>query len=314
LSRIIRGFALLSVLITVGCSAQTPSGGAKVSPELKRKIELQIRNRFQSLPPTVSFEIGDRKPSDVPGWDAVPVTLKSARGDQTLDLLLSKDDKQLAHMERFNLDSVPGSNVVLKDRPIRGNPEAKVTVISFDDFQCPYCSVMHQKLFPGLLKEYGEKVRFIYKDYPLEQIHPWAIHAAVNANCIADQKRDSAYWEYADYVHANQQTISKNDKGDKRPQIEQFNRLDDAAREVATKSGLDAARLNACIKKQDDTAVRASMKEGDALGVDGTPTIFINGERIGGDTDVQNIRTILNRALVAAGEQPPQTPTATVTK
>jgi protein-disulfide isomerase len=314
LSRIIRGFALLSVLITVGCSAQTPSSGAKLSPELKRKIELQIRNRFQSLPPTVTFEIGDRKPSDVPGWDAVPVTLKSARGNQTLDLLLSKDDKQLAHMERFNLDAVPGSNVDLKDRPIRGNPEAKVTVISFDDFQCPFCSVMHQKLFPGLLKEYGEKVRFIYKDYPLEQIHPWAIHAAVNANCIAEQKKDSAYWEFADYVHANQQTVSKNDKGDKRPQIEQFNRLDDAAREVATRNGLDAARLNACIKKQDDTAVRASMQEGDALGVDGTPTIFINGERIGGDTDVQNIRTILNRALVAAGEQPPQTPTATVTK
>lgn len=314
MSRIIRGFALLSVLITVGCSAQTPSTGGKLSPELKRKIELQIRNRFQSLPPSVTFEVGDRKPSDVPGWDAIPVTLISQRGKQTLDLLLSKDDKQLAHMERFNLDAIPGSTIKLEGRPIRGNPNAKVTVISFDDFQCPFCSVMHQKLFPEILKEYGDKVRFIYKDYPLDQIHPWAIHAAVNANCIAEQKND-AYWDYADYVHANQQTITKNDKGEKRPKIEQFNHLDNAAREIAAKAGLDADRLNACIKKQDETAVRASMKEGDALGVDGTPTIFINGERIGGDTDVDNIRAILNRALVAAGEQAPQIPTAsTVTK
>jgi protein-disulfide isomerase len=299
--------------MTVGCSAQTAPGG-KVSPELQRKIELQLRNRFQSLPPSVTFEIGERKTSDIPGWDIIPVTLVSPRGKQTLDLLLSKDDKQMAHLERFNLDAIPGGNIKLDGRPIRGNPNAKVTVISFDDFQCPYCSVMHQKLFPGILKEYGDRVRFIYKDYPLEQIHPWAIHAAVNGNCIADQKNDAAYWDYADYVHANQQKITKNDKGDKRPQIEQFNMLDDAARDIAAKSGLDAGRLNACIKKQDDSIVRASMKEGDALGVDGTPTIFINGERIGGDTDVQNIRTILNRALVAAGEQPPQTPTATVTK
>jgi protein-disulfide isomerase len=216
-------------------------------------------------------------------------------------------------MERFNLDTVPGSTADLKGRPVRGNPNAKVTLLSYDDFQCPFCSVMHQKLFPALLTEYGSRVRFIYKDYPLEQIHPWAVRAAVNANCIAQQKND-AYWEYADYVHANQQKISKNDKGEKRPQVEQFNSLDTAAREIGTKGGLDPERLNACIKKQDDSAVRASMKEGDSLGVDGTPTIFINGERIGGDTDVENIRMILNRALVAAGEQPPQTPTATVTK
>jgi protein-disulfide isomerase len=305
--------ALLLAIAAVGCSAQAPSGtqtGTKIEPELQRKIELQIRNRFSNLPASVSFKVGDRRPSDIAGWDAVTVMLISSRGNQPIALLISKDNKQMAHMERFSLDNIPGSNIKLEGRPVRGNPNAKVSVVSFDDFQCPYCSVMHQKLFPTLLKEYGDRVKFIYKDYPLESIHPWAVHAAVNANCLLAQNND-AYWDYADFIHANQQSISKNEKGDRRPQVEQFNRLDDAARKTAEQKRLDSAKLNACVQKQDDSAVRASMKEGQSLDIDGTPTLFINGERIGGDTDIENIRTILDRALIAAGEQPLSRPEST---
>jgi protein-disulfide isomerase len=225
-----------------------------------------------------------------------------------IPLLLSKDNKEIAHVERVPLSfSLP-----VEGRPIRGNPNAKVTVVSFDDFQCPYCSEMHEKLFPGLLKEYGDKVRFIYKDYPLEQIHPWAVHAAVDANCLAAQN-GTAYWDYADYLHANQKSINKDAKGARRPEAEQFTMLDNAARQIAAKASLDQDRVNACLKQQDETAVRASIKEGDRLGVDGTPTVFVNGERTG-NVDISLFRSILDRALVAAGEQPPPTSTATVTK
>jgi protein-disulfide isomerase len=319
----LRGCALLLAFAAAGCSAQnsTPASpaapgatassgsqsGTQIDPALKRKIEVQIRNRFANLPPSVNFDIHDRQASDLAGWDKLTVDLITNRGRQPITLYISQDNKQLAHIERFNLESVPGSNIKTEGRPVRGNPNAKVSVISFDDFQCPYCAVMHQKLFPTLLNEYGDKVKFIYKDYPLETIHPWAVHAAVNANCIGEQKSE-AYWDFADTIHAKQQTITKNDKGERRPQVEQFARLDDAARDSAKKFNLDAERLGACMKKQDETAVRASMKEGEGLNVDGTPTIFINGERIGGDTDLDNIRAILDRALIAAGEQPPQRP------
>jgi len=60
---------------------------------------------------------------------------------------------------------------------------------------------MHQTLFPEIFKEYGDRVVFIYKDDPLSEIHPWAIHAAVDANCLAVQNVD-AYWDFADYIHA----------------------------------------------------------------------------------------------------------------
>ena len=308
----LRGCALLLAFAAAGCSAQNPASAPaasanQIDPALKRKIELQIRNRFSNLPPSVTFDIHDRKVSDLAGWDQLTVDLITARGKQPITLYISQDNKQLAHIERFNLENLPGSDIKTEGRPVRGNPNAKVAVISFDDFQCPYCAVMHQKLFPTLLNEYGDRVKFIYKDYPLESIHPWAVHAAVDANCIGEQKSE-AYWDFADFIHAKQQTISKNDKGERRPQAEQLSRVDDAARESAKKFNLDSEKLNACMKKQDETAVRASMKEGDALNVDGTPTIFVNGERIGGDTDINNVRAILDRALVAAGEQPPQRP------
>jgi protein-disulfide isomerase len=332
----LRGCALLLAFAAAGCSAQNPApsspaspatgaaghaqsaassqsaapSGSQIDPALKRKIEIQIRNRFSNLPPSVQFDIHDRKPSDIAGWDQIAVDLITDRGKQPITLYISHDNKQLAHIERFNLENLPGANVNTQGRPVRGNPNAKVTVITFDDFECPYCAVMHQKLFPTLLNEYGSKVKFIYKDFPLESIHPWAVHAAVDANCLNEQKND-AYWDFADAIHAKQQTITRNEKGERRPQAEMFSRLDDAARDSAKKSSLDAEKLNVCMKKQDESAVRASMQEGERLDIDGTPTLFINGERIGGDTDINNVRAILDRALIAAGEQPPQRSQAT---
>ena len=82
-----------------------------------------------------------------------------------------------------------------------------MVAVNYDDFECPFCSRMHQTLFPELFKEYGDRVTFIYKDFPLAEIHPWATHAAVDANCLAAQNKD-AYWDFADYIHANQGEVN----------------------------------------------------------------------------------------------------------
>ena len=104
-------------------------------------------------------------------------------------------------MTKLDLTNDPYAEIMKKidvsGRPTRGNKDAKVVVVNYDDFECPFCSRMHATLFPGIFKEYGDRVLFIYKDYPLEEIHPWAVHAAVNANCLAAQNAD-AYWDYAD--------------------------------------------------------------------------------------------------------------------
>ncbi|HWX54056.1 MAG TPA: thioredoxin domain-containing protein [Verrucomicrobiae bacterium] len=154
---------------------------------------------------------------------------------------------------------------------------------------------MHATLFPELLKQYGTKVKFIYRDYPLVEIHPWAMHAAVDANCLAAQNND-AYWEFADYVHGNQRKVAG-----KNPE-ETFANLDNAARDEVRTYKLDEAKLNACMTKQDESAVRASMAQGDQIGVDSTPTLFINGERVSGAVPPEDMRAMIDRALADAGK------------
>ncbi len=183
-------------------------------------------------------------------------------------------------------------------RPTRGNKNAKVVAINFDDFECPFCARMHQQIFPTIFKEYGDRVLFIYKDYPLEEIHPWAIHAAVDANCLAAQNND-AYWDYADYLHANQRNIGDN-------LAAQEAVLDRLATQLGQRHNLDEAKLLACVKAQDERAVRASIQEGDALGVTATPMLFVNGQKIDGAVPPETLRAALDRALRDAGVAPPE--------
>ncbi len=175
-----------------------------------------------------------------------------------------------------------------------------MTVISFDDLECPYCARMHQQLFPATLDRYKDKVRFIYKDDPLTEIHPWALHAAVDANCIAEQN-GGAYWGYVDYLHAHGQDVTGPDRDVKKSAAT----LDKIAQEQGKIFGLDSAKLNACLQKQDDAAVRSSMNEAEALGIDGTPYLFIDGEHINGALPVEQVWLVIDRALRAAGVEPP---------
>jgi protein-disulfide isomerase len=156
---------------------------------------------------------------------------------------------------------------------------------------------MHQEVFPNAMRNYGNQIKIIYKDYPLTEIHPWAMHAAVDANCLAAQSGD-AFWEFADYAHGNQKTIN----GEKSEIKETFQRLDQITLELGKKHNVDAALLEACIRKQDESAVRASHAEGDMLGVEATPTIFINGERITGVVPDSTLREVIDRALKDAGQ------------
>jgi protein-disulfide isomerase len=190
-------------------------------------------------------------------------------------------------------------------RPVRGNPNAKVKLVNFDDLQCPYCSQTHRILFPELLKEYGDRVAFIYKDFPLSEIHPWAIHAAVAANCLATQSGE-AYWEFADYVHSNQKVITAENGRNS-----QFAALDRTAIAQAGKFHLDTPKLQACLKDpKGEQAVQASVKQGEALEVSGTPTMFINGEMLDGARPASEIRAALDSALKRAGVAPPSQPAA----
>lgn len=303
---IVRRAFLALVLICLGCSAQSPSSPpSPLSPpaDIVHVIERHVRAQY-TLPPDVKVILGPLRSSEFANYDALTITFASPSKKQNFEFLLSHDHKMLVRVTKFDLTSDPYAEIMKKidvsGRPTRGDRDAKVTVVNYDDFECPFCSRMHATLFPGLFKEYGDRILFIYKDYPLEEIHPWAVHAAVNANCLGAQSGD-AYWDYADYLHGNQQAIS-GEKGRDGQNAE----LDKLATLQAQKHNLDVAKLQACVKAQDEKAVRASMHEGDALGVDATPTVFVNGQKLDGAVPPDEVRLAFDQALRDAGVAPPE--------
>jgi protein-disulfide isomerase len=296
-----RAFLVLLV-ICLGCSAQSPPS------DVAHLVERQVRVHY-SLPPGVKVILGPLRASDFANYDALTVTFASPNKKQEFEFLLSRDHKTLVRLTKMDLTSDPYAEIMKKidvsGRPTRGNRDAKVTVVNYDDFECPFCSRMHETLFPGLFKEYGNQVLFIYKDYPLEEIHPWAVHAAVNANCLGAQNGD-AYWDYADYLHGNQHAISA-EKGRDGQNAE----LDKLATLQGQKHSLDVAKLQACVKAQDEKGVRASMREAETVGVDATPTMFINGQKLDGAVPPDEVRLALDQALKDAGATPPEHKPAT---
>jgi len=296
------GLVILGLVLCGAPAARSATPQASQPPvqgALHRKIELMIRSEF-NVPSSCEIKIGARTPSLVPGYDTLRVTVLQGNKSTDVDFLISSDDKTLARMEKFDLDSNPALLIDVRDRPIRGNPDAPVTVVNFDDLECPGCAYMHQQLFPAALDRYGNAVRFIYKDNPLTDIHPWALHAAVDATCLADQGAN-VYWSYVDYVHAHIQEVS----GEGRDLPKSFSKLDQIASAQAVGAGLNPQRLQACLKKQDETPVRQSMREAAGLGIDRTPTLIVNGEQVRGFTSVDDIWKVIDRALRESGVDPP---------
>lgn len=293
----LRRSILVFLLLCLGCSAQSAP-----SAETLQRIEREVRS-YYNVPASVKIVVGAIKASEFPNYDGLSITFDGGEKRQTFEFLLSKDSKTLIRMTKLDLSKDPYAEVMKKidiqGRPIRGNKDAKVVVVNFDDFECPFCSRVHETIFPELFKEYGDRIAFIYKDYPLSEIHPWAIHAAVDANCLAAQNND-AYWEFADYMHANKSEIDS-EKG----RDEKLAALDRITLQQGQKHNVDVAKLQSCIRAQNEDAVKASIKEGDALGVDATPTMFINGQEADGALPASEFRELFDHALEQAGVKPP---------
>jgi protein-disulfide isomerase len=299
LSRLHFSAVLLALCLTAGCKAQSD---AKSTVDTNRRIEVLIRSQF-SIPQDYNVTVGTRKSSNFNGYDDLPVTVSRGSRNQVINFLISTDNTKLARLETFDLTHDPASSIDIAGRPVRGNPNAKVTVINFDDLECPYCARMHQQLFPSTIARYKDQVRFVYKDFPLVEIHPWAMRASVNADCLAAQNNE-AYWNYVDYLHTHAQEVTGEDRD-----INKSNAaLDRIARQQGTVSKLDSQKLDACIAKQDDSQVKESLKLASSLGLDGAPALFVNGERINGAIPEDLLWMAIDRALRAAGEQPPAMP------
>jgi protein-disulfide isomerase len=151
-----------------------------------------------------------------------------------------------------------------------------------------------------LLKNYGDRIKVVYKDFPLLEIHPWAERAAIDSQCLAKQSA-GAYWDFADYVHANGKQI----QGDKRPVSAQLAELDRITTDTGQRHSVDKAALDSCIQAQAKTDLKASMKEAEVLGVEATPVMFVNGLKIDGAVPEEELKLVLDKELKNAGAEVP---------
>jgi protein-disulfide isomerase len=170
---------------------------------------------------------------------------------------------------------------VAADDPVLGTATAPVTLVEFSDFQCPFCA----RVMPTLKKvkeAYGDRIRIVWKDFPLTSIHPQAFKAAEAAQCARDQGK---FWELHDRLFANQQTLQP-----------------EALKEHAAAIGLDLATFNACFDSSKyGERVQQQMTVGNQLGVQSTPSIFINGRLVSGAQPYEVFAAIIDDELQRAG-------------
>jgi protein-disulfide isomerase len=316
-----RSFALILSLAVLGCHAQnaspTSAGGSattpaiqpgvKLSPEMARRIEVMIRSK-SDVPSEYVIGISEPSKSDMAGYAQIIVTFTAAgKSSRPMPFLISADGKTLAQFNKFDLSKDPKQIVSAAGRPARGGPaDAPVLIVGFDDLECPFCAKMNAVLFPAILDRYKDQVRVVYRDFPIAEIHPWATHAAIDANCLAAETTPG-YWNYVDYVHAHAEDIA----GAEKTIVKANQTLDKLTLDEGTRQKVDMTPLTACVQKQDDTKVKTSLieAEADPLRVDAAPILFINGEKVtdalGQDNPLELIDQIIDRALIAAGQTPP---------
>ncbi|HEX2918485.1 MAG TPA: thioredoxin domain-containing protein [Edaphobacter sp.] len=301
-ARLFRPFVFALMLAAAGCHAQSPSAaGGKLSPDLARRVEILIRTRA-NVPPYYDVNIGPREKSDIPGYDQVTVVFSSeGKTSKPMTFLVSTDGKTVAQFNKFDISADPKNLVSDEGRPSRGGPpNAPVVIVGFDDLECPFCAKMHAQLFPALTMRYKDQVRIVYRDFPLTEIHPWAMHGAIDVNCLASQSPEG-YWNAVDYIHDHAGEIGGTEKSLARA----TENLDNLVREEGKRQKVNEATLNACIAKQDDSAVRASMALGTKLNVNATPALFVNGELFEGALPIEYLYRMIDNALIAAGKTPP---------
>jgi protein-disulfide isomerase len=294
---------LIMLVLAAGEAQNTsllnPASSSPSKPSLERKIEVLIRSQF-SVPPEYDIQLGARIRSNIGGYDTLPVTFIHDDKRTSVEFLVSGDGSILARLEKFDLNNNPFLAIDTDGRPVRGTPTAKVEIINFDDLECPYCGMLNNEILPATIDHYQGLVKIVYKDYPLPN-HPWALHAAIDANCLATQSA-SAYWSYVDFVHNHGHEVS----GASSNPTKSFLDLDNIADTFGTQSKVNETQLAMCLKEQDATLVNLSLKLGASLGVNATPQVFVDGERLpSGAEPIEKLWPAIDRALKAKGIQPP---------
>jgi len=269
-------FIFFSGTLACGARAQQPKPAtAPPAPTTQsptqKNIEAYLRHLY-AFGPDVLLVVGTPRESAVEGLLETTIDLTVAENKQTVKFYISRDGKYLFRGDLSDMTKDPlaesRAQIQMKDAPSLGEPTAAVTLVEYSDFECPVCRSLHDVL-RGLLPNYVGKVRVVFKDFPLEQLHAWARTAAIAGRCAYLQNLQ-AFWKMYDFIYDNQEIISAANAWTKMV-------------DYAGQSGLDVDAFKSCMASPEaGEAVNASRANGQQLDVNSTPTVFVNGRRLVG--------------------------------
>jgi protein-disulfide isomerase len=271
------------------------SGVSPAAPSQTQKdIEAYLRNLY-AFGPDVKLIVEPLKESPAAGLLETNIDVTIGENKQAVTFYVSKDGKFLFRGELSDLTKDPLADnlaqIRMNDAPAMGDPKAPVTIVEYSDFECPVCRNLHDVL-RKMLPTYGAKIRVVFKDFPIEQLHPWARSAAIAGRC-AYQQDPKAFWKLYDLIYDNQDIISASNAWTKMT-------------EYAEQSRLDVGVFKSCMASPEAAAaVNASRANGQKLEVSSTPTVFVNGRRMVG-ADEHLLEQYINYELAkqAAGKTP----------
>lgn len=180
------------------------------------------------------------------------------------------------------IDATPTPQYVRYDIPTDGFPsigpaDAPITIVEFSDFQCPFCREWQQNTYQPLLAAYPGKIRLVYRDFPLTQIHPNALPAAEAAQCANEQ---GAFWPFHDKLFSSE------------------NLGDDVYKQYAQQLSLDMTKFDTCLANHTyDKYIQANSDFAVKTGVNSTPTFFINGLAVVGAQPLAAFTQVIDKEL-----------------
>lgn len=271
----------LSLLCAAGLFAQAPSALHK--PTLEKYLR-----HLLLYPPEATVTIADPKPSDVPGLLEIKLTATLGQAGEARSYYVTKDGSKLLEGRAYDIGQNPFKRELdrLKTdfRPSMGTAGAPVVMVLFTDFQCPFCQKEADEIRKNLLTTFPAQVRLYFMDFPLVKIHPYAMDAALTGRCVFNQNA-LTFWEYHDWAFAKQSELNDKNFKEKR-------------NEWLVSKQLDPAKIDACMQSPAAIkAIESSMQMGADLGVQSTPTIFINGRKLGGAVPFANLKQIIEAEI-----------------
>ena len=278
---------LIAAFFATGAFAQ--QGNPTAPTQTQKNIEAYLRNLY-AFGPDVKVIVGPLKDSAAEGILETNIDVTIGENKENAKFYISKDGRFLFRGELSDMTKDPLAENLAQirttDAPAMGDPKAPVTIVEYSDFECPICRSLHNAL-RNILPNYPGKVQVIFKDFPLEQIHPWARTAAIAGRCAYEQKSE-AFWKVYDLIYDNQEIISAANAWGKMV-------------DYASQSGLDADVFKSCMASPEaGAAVNASHANGEKLEVTSTPTLFVNGRRMVG-ADANQLQQYINYELAKAG-------------